>query len=319
MTVDGRTGARKYDVVVVGSANTDYTIRGKALPKPGETALGKQFYIGQGGKGANQAVAAARLGARVAFVGRLGNDDRAEAMLRQLQTEGINTDFVVKDPEAETGAAVIHVAESGEKQIFMAPNANGNLSVEDVQRAEVIRQTKILIIQLEIPLETVLEATRLAHESGAKIVLDPAPPIDLPDDLMKRVHVMKPDSHEAQVLTGIEVKDRASARKAADKLLAKGAKAVAVQAGDEGNLLVWKDGEAFMPLIPVESVDATGAGDAFVGALAVALAEGKGWTEAGPFANAAAALKTTKMGAQGLPRRQAVLNLAAQVKSSAAK
>jgi ribokinase len=302
-----------WDVVVVGSANTDYTIRGRELPKPGETARGEQFLIGQGGKGANQAVAAARLQARVSFIGRIGRDDRGEMMLNQLQTEGVDTQYLVRDDQAATGAAVIQVAHSGEKQIFTAANANANLSIKDIRRAEAIRQTRILVAQLEVPLETVLEAARLSHQAGAKIILDPAPPREIPDELLRLLYVIKPNSSEAEKLTGIKVKERASARQAADKLLARGVTAVAIQAGDEGNLLVWGDGETWLPKIPVKSVDATGAGDAFTAGLAVALGEGQSWQEAGRFANAAAALKTTKMGAQdGLPDRQAVLDLIEQ-------
>lgn len=309
------TQAPTWNVVVVGSANTDYTVRGRELPKPGESVLGEQFYIGQGGKGANQAVAAARLQARVSFIGRIGRDDRGDAMLRQLQAEGVDTQYLVRDDKAATGAAVIQVAESGEKQIFAASNANANLSLEDIRRAESIKNTRMLVTQLEVPLETILEAARIAYEAGAKIILDPAPPREIPDELLKLLHAIKPNSSEAEKITGIKIKDRASARQAAEKLLGRGVQAAAIQAGDEGNLLVWQNGEAWLPKIPVKSVDATGAGDAFTAALAVALAEGQSWDEAGHFANAAAALKTTKMGAQeGQPTRQAVLDLVAAVK-----
>jgi ribokinase len=305
----------KWNVVVVGSANTDYTVRGYELPKPGETVLGKQFQIGQGGKGANQAIAAARLQARVSFVGRIGHDDRGDAMLRQLHSEGVDTQYLVRDQNAATGAAVIQVAQSGEKQIFVAQNANAQLSTDDVRQAEAIKNTQMLVVQLEVPLETVLQAVRLGHEAGAKIILDPAPPTDLPDELLQRLHVIKPNSSEAEKITGIQVEDRTSARRAADNLLGRGVEAVAIQAGDEGNLLVWQNGECWLPKIPVKTVDATGAGDAFTAALTVALAEGQSWDEAGHFANAAAALTTTKMGAQeALPTRQAVLDLVATVK-----
>jgi ribokinase len=304
-----------WNVVVVGSANTDYTIRGRELPKPGESVLGEQFLIGQGGKGANQAVAAARLQAHVSFVGRIGIDDRGDAMLRQLQKEGVDTQYLIRDQNAVTGAAVIQVAESGEKQILGASNANANLSIEDIRRAEAIKNTQMLVTQLEVPLETVLEAARIGHEAGAKIILDPAPPREIPAELLQLLYLIKPNSSEAEKLTGIPVKDRASARHAAEKLLGQGVQAVAIQAGDEGNLLVWQNGESWLPKIPVKSIDATGAGDAFTAALAVALAEGQSWEEAGHFANAAAALKTTKMGAQeGLPTRKAVLDLVTTVK-----
>jgi ribokinase len=163
------------------------------------------------------------------------------------------------------------------------------------------------LLQLEVPLETVEEAARIGAESGAKVVLDPAPARPLPDDLLRRLTLVRPNSGEARVLTGIEVRDRASAREAAEQLRRRGAAAAAVQAGHEGDLLVWAEGEAWLPRLAVKSVDATGAGDAFAAAMAVALAEGRPWPEAGRFASAAAALKTTRLGAQaGLPRRSEV-------------
>ena len=232
-----------WDIVVVGSANTDFIARGKQLPKPGETTKGELFQAGQGGKGANQAVAAARLGARVTFVGRVGSDDRGDAMLAQLRDAGVHTDNVIRDPDTPTGAAVIHVDESGEKQIFMVPNANEKLTADDVRGLDSLRNTKVLMLQLEIPLETVMEAARIAHEAGAKVVLDPAPPIDLPDELLKRVTVIKPNSSEAERLTGLKVSDQQSARKAAEKLLGRGVATVVIQAGGEGNLLIWQEGE----------------------------------------------------------------------------
>ena len=298
-----------WDVVVVGSANTDYTVRGQHLPKPGETAVGEQFQIGQGGKGANQAVAAARLGAKVAFIGRIGSDERGDAMLQALNNEGVNIQYILRDTETPTGAAVIQVEKSGEKQIFMAPNANSKLTAADIRQIPILRHARIVMMQLEIPLETVLEAAKLADAAGAKLILDPAPPTKLPDELLARLTIIKPNSSEAETLTGVKVTNRNSARHAADKLLQRGVQVVAVQAGGDGNLLVWQEGEVWLPKLPVESVDATGAGDAFAAALAVSLAEGRSWEEAGHFANTAAALKTTKLGAQdALPYRQQVLD-----------
>jgi ribokinase len=304
------TETQEWDVLVVGSANTDYTVRGKRLPKPGETAQGDQFLTGQGGKGANQAVAAARLGARVIFIARLGKDDRGDAMLKQLKKEGINTEYVIRDNETPTGAAVIQVEEAGEKQIFMTPNANSKLTAKDVLKSSFLPNIHIIVTQLEIPFETVLEVVRIGYEIGAKIVLDPAPPIKLSDEFLQRITLIKPNSREAEGLTGIKVTDQHSARKAANKLLVSDVKAVAVQAGDEGNLLKWQEGEVWLPKIPIKSIDATGAGDAFVAAVAVTLAEGHPWEEVGHFANTAAALTTTKLGAQdSLPYREEVRQL----------
>lgn len=305
---------RQWEVVVVGGANTDYLVQGPKLPGPRETVQGDVFQEGPGGKGANQAVAAARLGARVAVVARVGADGRGGELVARLAAEGVEVSHVVRDAGAPTGAALIQVDSDGEKQILVAPGANRNLTPADVGAArKAIAATRVLLVQLEVPLETVAVAIRLAGQTGARVVLDPAPPIPLPDELLRRVDVIRPNADEAEVLTGRQVRDRASARLAAQELLRRGVGAVAVQAGDEGNLLVWREGECWMPQLPVESVDATGAGDAFAAAMAVALADGWSWEEAGPFANAAAALATTKLGAQpGLPRRDAVLALLAQ-------
>lgn len=306
--------ATEWDIVVVGGANTDYLIRGPRLPQRGETVQGNEFQQAPGGKGANQAVAAARLGARVAFVGRVGSDERAAQVLARLNEEKVDTGYVTRDNAAFTGVALVMVEESGEKLIMAAPGANRRLHVADVQRAaEAITHAKIVVTQLETSLEITQAVAQIAHRAGVRLILDPSPPVPLPDDLVQRIAVIKPNSKEAQALTGIDVQDRASARKAAEKLLQRGVGAVAVQAGEEGTLLLWRDGERFMPKVPVKSIDATGAGDAFVAALAVALAEGQSLEEAGPFANAAAALATTVLGAQAsLPRREAVEALLAK-------
>jgi ribokinase len=307
------SGAIEHDVVV-GGANWDYLVRGPKLPTAGETVRGEVFLEGAGGKGANQAVAAARLGARVALVARVGTDGRGEALVARLADEGVDTRFVVRDPEAPTGVALVLVDDAGEKQILTAPGANSRLSAADVHAAAgTIATSRGLLTQLEVPLETVAAAVQLGHEAGARVVLDPAPAARLSDDLLRLVGAIKPNAKEAETLTGVRVGDRASARRAAEALLGRGVEIVAVQAGDEGNLLVWRDGERWLPKLPVESVDATGAGDAFAAALGVALAADRPLTEAGPFANAAAALATTGLGAQGsLPRREAVLELLAR-------
>lgn len=295
--------------MVVGGANFDYLVRGRELPKPSETVQGDEFQEAPGGKGANQAVAAARLGARVALVARVGNDERGKKILKRLAEEGVTTEYIVSDAAAPTGVALILVGENGEKEILTAPGANRQFNVTDVRNAKTaIESTPVLLAQLEVPLEAVMLAARLAYQAGAKIVLDPAPPIPLPDDLLRMVSVIKPNAKEAETLTGVHVRDRGSARRAAKRLLERGVRAVAVQAGDEGNLLVTSEQEYWLPKVQVHSVDATGAGDAFAAALAVALFEERAWSEVGAWASAAAALKTTKLGAQaGLPTRHEVL------------
>lgn len=305
---------KKWDVVVVGGANYDYLVRGSHLPGPGDTVQGETFQEAPGGKGANQAVAAARLGARVAFVARIGTDPHGDQIMERLAAEGVNTTRVIHDSDAPTGVALVQVSEQGEKQILVAPGANRRLNMADIERAApALETTHILLTQLEISLESVKAAVRLGWGSQAQIVLDPAPPLDLPDEFLRMVDVVKPNAGEAESLTGVKVQDRNSARKAAQQLLERGVKVVAIQAGDEGDLLVWPEREQWLPRLLVESVDATGAGDAFAAALAVALAEGRPLAEAGLFANAAAALTTTKLGAQtALPRRQEVQTLLAR-------
>jgi ribokinase len=300
-----------WDIVVVGGANTDYLVRGPKLPTPGATVEGDVFQEAPGGKGANQAVAAARLGARVTLVARVGVDDRGSTLVAQLLAEGVDTRYLVCDAEETTGVALVMVGDGGKKQILTAPGANRRLAVADVKAAAAaIAATRVVLIQCEIPLEAVMAAARLGREAGAHVVLDPAPPAALPDELLRLVDIIKLNAGEANVLTSVRVQDRASARTAAQRLLARGVGAVAVQAGEEGNLLVWRDGECWLPQLSVETVDATGAGDAFAAALAVGVAEGHSLQEAGPAANAAAALATTALGAQaGLPQRGAVLAL----------
>jgi ribokinase len=308
------TRATRWDVVVVGSANTDFLVRGPKLPGPGETVMGEDLREGAGGKGANQAVAAARLGARTAFVGRVGGDRRGEEMLRRLAAEGVDVTRVGCDTEAPTGAAIIMVDGRGEKAILVAPGANARMGAAEVEAAaDAIQSAGVVLCQLEIPLAAVTAACRLGRAAGARVVLDPAPARPLPDELLRLLDLIRPNANEAETLTGVKVRDRPSAREAAKNLLDRGVGAVAVQAGDDGNLLAWPGGECWMPKLPVNTIDATGAGDAFAAGLAVMLAEGRTLNEAGPFANAAAALATTVVGAQaGLPRREAVQSLLSQ-------
>ncbi|MEZ4736998.1 MAG: ribokinase [Caldilineaceae bacterium] len=305
---------KQWDVVVVGGVNYDYLVRGATLPEPGDTVQGQEFQEAPGGKGANQAVAAARLGAKVALVARIGQDARGDRILDRLTEEGVDTTYVLRDDAAQTGVALVHVTEAGEKQILVAPGANTKLTPADVAQAgPAIQAAHVLLTQLEVPLASVEMAIRQAHTAGVRIILDPAPPQELPADWLPMLDLVKPNAGEAESLTGVQVQGRDSARDAAYHLLEWGVKAVAIQGGARGNLLVWQEDEQWLPQIEVASVDATGAGDALAAALAVALAEGRPMTEAGPFANAAAALTTTKLGAQAaLPRRDAVLDLIAQ-------
>jgi ribokinase len=302
---------KQWDIVVVGGAYTDYVVRGSRLPKPGETIQGKDFLIAPGSKGSNQAVAAARLGARVAMVAKVGSDERGNDIIDKLKEEGVDTQYMVRDIQTPTGISLIQVDEHGQKQMMISSSASQQLTKEEVkQAADAIKSAKILMTQFEIPLAAAREAIRIAHDAGVQVLLDPAPPMQLPDDLFQEMDVIKPDTKEAEAITGVHVQDRDSAKQAAMKLLQKGVKIVAVQAGDTGDLLVWHDGECWLPRIPVHSVDTTGAGDTFAAALTVALVEEQALREAGQFANAAAALATTKLGGRpSLPRRNEVDNL----------
>lgn len=306
------TDTKIWDIVVVGGANMDYLVRGQKLPKPGETVMGSEFQEAPGGKGANQAVAATRLGAQVALMARVGADERGKAILKRLKDEGVDTKYIVSDAKEPTGVALILVGEGGEKEILTAPGVNRQFSVNEVHKAA-IQSARILLAQLEVPLEAVMRAAQIARQAGAKVVLDPSPPVSLPDEFLNMVSLIKPNAREAEALTGVQVRNRDSARDAAKRLLERGVGAVAVQAGEEGNLIVTPEEEYWFPKIPVKSIDATGAGDAFAAALAVGLLEERPWSEVGAWASAAAALKTTKLGAQaGLPSRDQVLALLAK-------
>jgi ribokinase len=301
---------RVLDVVVVGGANTDYLVRGQSLPGPGSTVDGDEFQEASGGKGANQAVAAARLGARVAFVARVGADARGRAIVATLESEGVDVRQVITDDDARTGVALVMVDAGGEKQIMTAPGANHRLTVDDIARArDVITAARVLLIQLEVPLDAIESAAHLGRSAGALVVLDPAPPRPLPERLLRQVHVIRPNAAEAEAITGIRVSDELSARDVARHLMERGAGAAIVGAPG-GNLLATSDEELWVPHTKVEAVDSTGAGDAFAAAVAVSLSRDEPLRSAVRFASAAAAAKTRKLGAQaGLPSREEVLQL----------
>jgi ribokinase len=295
----------------VGGANVDYLVRGPSLPGPGDTVQGNEFQMAPGGKGANQAVAAARLGARVAFVGCIGEDAGGGLLVDHLVADGVDTRFLRTTSEVATGVAVIQVDAQGEKQIMVAPGANTRLTEQAVREAlAAIASVRVVLTQFEVPMPVVMAAAKLARERGAIFVLDPAPPADVPNELLPLVDVIRPNAGEARALTGIDITGRESASRAARALLARGVRAVVVQASDDGDLAVWRDGDRFLPRIPVDTIDATGAGDAYAAALAVRLGEGASLEEAAPFASAAAALTTTRLGAQAaLPHRADVFAL----------
>ena len=300
-------------IVVVGSANVDMVATAPRIPAPGETVIGTGFTMVCGGKGANQAIAAARLDAQVCFVGRLGQDMFGDLLDRSFREAGINTDFIRRDPNATTGIAVIFVGEDGENSIIVALGANERVSSNDVDVARTaIAQADAVVLQLEIPDAPVKRAIELAQAYGAKIILNPAPARPVEIELLKRCSVITPNEWEAQQLTGMKVDNIESAMAASQQLVNFGVPAVVLTLGDQGAVLATTDGVEHIPAFKVNAVDTTAAGDAFTGALAVRWCEGVPLREAVRFANAAGALATTKMGAQpSLPRRDEVERLLA--------
>jgi ribokinase len=309
--------SRELGVVVVGGVNTDYTVKGPKLPTPGTTVQGSELFEAPGGKGANQAIAAARLGAQVALIARVGTDRRGRTAITRLREEGVDTGAVLGEDEAPTGAALVMVDESGEKQILTAPGANLLLTEAGITgHSALFARAEIVLVNLEVSLAAAAAAVRLARAAGARVVLDPAPPVPLPEEMLRDVHVIRPNGSEAEALTGVAVQDRSSASAAAKNLLTRGVGAVCVGAPG-GNLLVSPEGELWLEHVPIEAVDKTGAGDAFAAGLAVGLAEGMPLEEAARLAHVAAALKTTRLGAQaGLPHRNDVTEMLRRRKRS---
>ena len=296
---------KRPKIVVVGSSNTDMILQVPHIPRRGEPVLGGAFATAPGGKGANQAVAAARAGGDVTLVARVGTDTLGDAALDGFRRDRIAVEHVRRDPDAPSGVALIFVEAGGENSIGVASGANARLAPADVEAAGgAIRAADILLMQLETPLETIVAAARIAHQAGVCAILNPAPARDLPVDLFALLSFITPNETEAELLTGAAAADLEGAARAGRTLLARGAGAAAVTLGSRGALLVAPEGETLVPGFDVEAVDATAAGDVFNGALAVALGEGRTPREALRFANAAAALSVTRPGAQpSAPRR----------------
>jgi len=302
----------KRKIAVVGSSNTDMIIKTAKIPRPGETILGGEFHMAAGGKGANQAVAAARAGGDVAFIARIGNDIFGKKAVEGFIRDGIDVKYVYKDRRAASGIAVIIVGADGENSIAVASGANANLTPEDVRRAErAISSAKILLMQLETPLETVREAAEIAAAYRVPVILNPAPAKALDDHLLRRISILTPNETEMEMLTGIKIRKESDMARASQKLLNKGVRAVFITLGSKGAFVASETGKIrrIIPAFKVKAVDTTAAGDVFNGALAVALAEGRPLLEAARFANAAAAFSVTKMGAQpSAPRRKDIEN-----------
>lgn len=299
-------------VTVVGSLNTDLVIKAPKLPNVGETVLGGSFAVIRGGKGANQAVAAARLGARVVMLGCVGDDTFGEQLRAGLAAEGIDVAPVRVARGVASGVALITVDQQGRNTIVVASGANMQLTVADVDTVEdAIGASQVLMLQLEVPLDVVVHAAQFARSKGVTVVLDPAPARPLPPTLYQYVSVIHPNELEAQILTGVPVPDKRGARLAAERLLQMGCSAAIIKLGARGAFVATASSTESVPGIPVDAVDTTAAGDAFAGALAVALAEGRTLSEAARFANVVAALKVTRLGAQpSMPTRNDVVAFA---------
>ncbi|WP_301705477.1 ribokinase [uncultured Parabacteroides sp.] len=293
------TQTSRQQILVVGSSNTDMVIKAAHLPRPGETILGGTFFMNPGGKGANQAVAIARLGGPVTFICKTGSDIFGHQSQQLFEEEGINTSYVFSDSENPSGVALITVDEKAENCIVVASGANANLLPSDLAKAEeAIEQADLVLMQLEVPMETVRFVANIAWQKGKKVILNPAPAHPLPADLLRHLYLITPNETEAEMITGVKITDETSAGEAARVLAGMGVQHVIITLGSKG-ALIYSDGKAEMvPALKVEAVDTTAAGDVFNGALTVALSEGRSLKEAARFACKASAISVTRVGAQ---------------------
>ncbi len=291
-------------IVIVGSINMDLVVRAPRHPQPGETILGSSFQTFPGGKGANQAVAAARLGGAVMMIGRVGVDAFGDSLLATLQQDGVDTRWVLRSEGVSSGVALITVSDAGQNNIVVVPGANYRLTPEDIRAAEsAFEGARVVVMQLEIPLDAAAEAMTLAHRHGAQVLLNPAPVHPRVAELLPHTDCLIPNEHELAQLTHLETVEQAAAQ-----LKAQGLATLIVTLGAQGVLVLYGDRAARLRPYPVQVVDTTAAGDAFVGAFAVALTEGKSTLEAAAWGNAAGALSVTRAGAQpSLPTREEML------------
>ncbi|HLK30017.1 MAG TPA: ribokinase [Puia sp.] len=297
-------------IVIIGSSNTDMVVKSPHLPAPGETILGGTFFMNAGGKGANQAVAAARLGGEISFIAKVGSDIFGKEAIQLFKKEGINVSTVLKDKNQPSGVALITVDDKGENCIAVASGANACLMPADIKKFKSkIEAASILLMQLETPIETIAYAISIAVKKKVKVVLNPAPACALPDELLKILFIITPNEKEAEMLTGIPVNDILSAQHAAIALHKKGVEIVIITLGAKGALLLHENKFSIIDAPKAEAVDTTAAGDVFNGALAVALAENQSIIDALKFACRAAAISVTRLGAQAsAPYRSEIEN-----------
>lgn len=295
-------------IYVIGSSNTDMVVKAEKLPAPGETVIGGAFLMNPGGKGANQAVAASRLGGQVTFVASIGNDIFGRQALQQFQREKINTSYITTDKDHPSGVALINVDAKGENSIAVAPGANSQLSIIKVEPAlKSINHSAIVLLQLEIPLETVEYIIEQGYKNNLKVILNPAPANTLNDEVFKHLYVITPNETEAELLTGVKVTNLESAECAAAVLHEKGVPNVVITLGSKGAFLSNNEKKQHILAPPVTATDTTAAGDCFNGALAVAISENKSLDVSVAFACKAASISVTRMGAQSsLPNRKEV-------------
>lgn len=286
-------------IVVIGSSNTDMVLKTTHFPKPGETILGGDFFVFQGGKGANQAVAAARLDGEVSFICKVGNDSFGNDAIEHYENECIDVSGILIDTTAPTGVAVITVNAEGENSIIVASGANALLSVDDIENSlDKLTNADWLITQLETPLPVIEFLASFSRENNKKFILNPAPAQALPDTIYEGLFLITPNETETELLTGIAVIDEKSAKIASQAFKSKGVQNVIITLGSKGAYGNCKDFEGIIDSFKVQAVDTTAAGDVFNGALVVALAEEKSWKEAVIFASKAASISVTRMGAQ---------------------
>tara|TARA_B100001142_G_C14285863_1_gene636859 strand:- start:563 stop:1489 length:927 start_codon:yes stop_codon:yes gene_type:complete len=289
----------KSDIYIIGSSNTDMVIKSNSIPKPGETIIGGDFYSFQGGKGANQAVAASKLGGKVIFICKVGDDSLGNKSIKEYESHGINTEYICVEKGEHTGVALIMVDKEGENLISVASGANSKLKIKDIAFIEKkLKPNDLVLIQLEIPLEVVEFIISLCYRLRIKLILNPAPFQKIDDDYLKCIHTITPNMIEAESLTGIKVFDIDSSRVAAHKLIDKGIKNVFITMGNKGVFYITEDREGHILPKKVKAIDSTAAGDTFNGALAAALSFGMKIYDSVEFANSAASISVTKMGAQ---------------------